>query len=94
MLPHTRALDTCECLEALYARGCRKLLVQLGNGSYTCTLLKTGHVSIGNDPAGGIEVEMCRYIMDLPAILKQADLVVSHAGAGSIFETLSLGERS
>ena len=53
-------------------------------------MLQSGQVVVGDGKV--IDIEMCRYVDNLPDAMKAADLVISHAGAGSIFEALSLGK--
>lgn len=49
----------------------------------------------GQDEArlpGGLSIEFVQYVPSLQAHMEAADLIISHAGSGSLFEALSLGK--
>ncbi|KXZ41565.1 hypothetical protein GPECTOR_390g204 [Gonium pectorale] len=82
-------VDSLELLRILRSKGYSKLVIQKGNGSYV------PHVVV---PAGqakatteGIDVEYFDYSPSLAAYISSAALVISHAGSGSIFESLTAG---
>ncbi|KAG6545692.1 hypothetical protein Mapa_012877 [Marchantia paleacea] len=69
-----------ECLQTLRKLGYTSLVIQLGKGNF-----------IPDKSAGeaeDIEIEHFPYKPNLAEYLSKADLVISHAGSGSIFETL------
>ncbi|KAF8638814.1 hypothetical protein AX17_001872 [Amanita inopinata Kibby_2008] len=76
-------------LNALHDKGFKRLVVQCGNSN-------TGHeafrnsgdqVVLSND---GIEIELWKYKPVLQAEYEKADMVISHAGSGTILEVLRL----
>uniref|UniRef100_A0A8C3JEF4 UDP-N-acetylglucosamine transferase subunit ALG13 n=1 Tax=Calidris pygmaea TaxID=425635 RepID=A0A8C3JEF4_9CHAR len=69
-------------LQVLQSRGYQKLVLQVGRGE-----LKPGPCS---SPA--VAVEAFRFKDSLAEDLGRADLVISHAGAGSCLETLEKGK--
>ncbi|KAG6588466.1 UDP-N-acetylglucosamine transferase subunit ALG13-like protein, partial [Cucurbita argyrosperma subsp. sororia] len=78
-----RAVDTEQVKQKLYARGYTHLLIQMGRGTYNPTEYH------GED---GLVVEYFSFSSSIADHLKSASLVISHAGSGSIFETLRLEE--
>ncbi|MCO5578961.1 hypothetical protein L7F22_032812 [Adiantum nelumboides] len=79
-----RAVDTAECTAALARRGYSSLVLQLGRGSY---------LPLQEDIVdGSLKVDFFTFSPDLKEHLSSAHLVISHAGSGSIFETLRLGK--
>ncbi|XP_064584615.1 UDP-N-acetylglucosamine transferase subunit ALG13 homolog [Zonotrichia leucophrys gambelii] len=68
-------------LQALQSRGDQKLVLQAGRGSLP---------QPSSSPA--VAVEAFRFKDSLAEELQSADLVVSHAGAGSCLETLEKGK--
>ncbi|KAJ4830822.1 hypothetical protein Tsubulata_044492 [Turnera subulata] len=79
-----RAVDTNEVKQELFRRGYTHLLIQMGKGSYTPTK------SEGED--GSLAVDYFTFSSSIADHLRSASLVISHAGSGSIFETLRLGK--
>ncbi|KAA8536889.1 hypothetical protein F0562_029367 [Nyssa sinensis] len=79
-----RAVDTKEVKEALSLKGYTHLLIQMGRGSYVPTK------SNGED--GSLVVDYFTFSSSIADSLRSASLVISHAGSGSIFETLRLGK--
>ncbi|KAG8366393.1 hypothetical protein BUALT_Bualt17G0075000 [Buddleja alternifolia] len=77
-----RAVDTQEVKEALFKKGYTHVLIQMGRGTYIPTK------SAGDD--GSISVDYFTFSSSIAEFLKSASLVISHAGSGSIFETLRL----
>ncbi|CAM9405329.1 unnamed protein product [Chrysoparadoxa australica] len=67
------------CLAELRGLGYDKVIVQWGRGSY--------------EPSG-VGVEGYRFKPNLKEDMAQADLIISHAGAGSIMEALQLGKKT
>ncbi|KAK9291686.1 hypothetical protein L1049_019635 [Liquidambar formosana] len=79
-----RAVDTYEFKEELSTKGYTHLLIQMGRGSYVPTK------STGED--GSLSVDYFTFSSSIADHLRSASLVISHAGSGSIFETLRLGK--
>lgn len=76
------------CAE-LYRRGISKLFVQYGSGTTSPdTLCETASREFG------IECESFPFVPSLSDLLEESTLVVSHAGAGTILETLRLKDNS
>lgn len=77
-----KAVDTQEFKKELSARGYTHLLIQMGRGSYF------PKKSTGED--GSLVVDYFTFSSSIADNLRSASLVISHAGSGSIFETLRL----
>ncbi|KAL8518633.1 hypothetical protein ACS0TY_009836 [Phlomoides rotata] len=77
-----RAVDSREVREALFKKGYTDLVIQMGRGSYIPSK------SAAED--GSISVDYFTFSSSIAEYLKSASLVISHAGSGSIFETLRL----
>ncbi|CAI9113172.1 OLC1v1013730C1 [Oldenlandia corymbosa var. corymbosa] len=77
-----RAMDTPEVKEELFRKGYTHLQIQMGRGSYIPTK-STGEV-------GCLDVDYFTFSSSIAEYLRSASLVISHAGSGSIFETLRL----
>uniref|UniRef100_UPI0037E81698 UDP-N-acetylglucosamine transferase subunit ALG13 n=1 Tax=Semicossyphus pulcher TaxID=241346 RepID=UPI0037E81698 len=74
---------TCpESVQALKARGYERLVLQVGRGSLLPEADSCPHISL----------QAFRFKNSIAEDIKQADLVVSHAGAGSCLETLGAGK--
>lgn len=84
-----RAVDSADFLRLLHGMGIRKLKVQRGNGQY----LPANLGSYGQPALPGLDVEVLEYSAELPAELRQAALVISHAGAGTILDCLLSSRR-
>ncbi|RLN50653.1 hypothetical protein BBJ28_00003970 [Nothophytophthora sp. Chile5] len=76
-----RALDSDACLAALVARGFSRLRLQIGHGE---------HVPRASFP--GLELSYYRHDAGYKQDVARADLVISHAGAGSIMDALAAGK--
>uniref|UniRef100_A0A8B9G9K6 UDP-N-acetylglucosamine transferase subunit ALG13 n=1 Tax=Amazona collaria TaxID=241587 RepID=A0A8B9G9K6_9PSIT len=68
----------------LQSLGYEKLVLQVGRCALDPELLRSPDVAV--------EVEAFRYKESLAEDLRRADLVISHAGAGSCLETLEKGK--
>ncbi|XP_068061319.1 UDP-N-acetylglucosamine transferase subunit ALG13-like isoform X1 [Anomalospiza imberbis] len=68
-------------LQALQSRGYQKLVLQVGRGSLPQPR-----------SSSALAVEVFRFKDSLAEDLQSADLVISHAGAGSCLETLEKGK--
>ncbi|XP_023814836.1 putative bifunctional UDP-N-acetylglucosamine transferase and deubiquitinase ALG13 [Oryzias latipes] len=74
---------TCsEAAKALKARGYKRLLLQIGRGSFVPDA----------DSCPELKLEVFRFKDSIAEDMKQADLVISHAGAGSCLEALGAGK--
>jgi beta-1,4-N-acetylglucosaminyltransferase len=76
-------LLSADVLDALFSQGYRRLLLQLGRGPDPPVPADTR----------GVEVEWYRFKPSLEADMREAELIVSHAGAGSILEGMRLRKR-
>ncbi|XP_019164790.1 PREDICTED: UDP-N-acetylglucosamine transferase subunit ALG13 homolog [Ipomoea nil] len=78
------AVDTAEVRKELFKKGYTDIIVQMGRGTYvpTKSALENG------SPA----LDYFTFSSTIAEYLKSASLVISHAGSGSIFETLRLGK--
>ena len=84
-----QAVDTTEVANALVSKGYSKLVVQKGAGKYQMhTLLPQG--SQQHQLSNGLHVQVFDYAPSLADYMTAADLIISHAGSGSIFEALRL----
>ncbi|XP_021817574.1 UDP-N-acetylglucosamine transferase subunit ALG13 homolog [Prunus avium] len=79
-----RAVDTHEVKAELLRRGYTQLLIQMGRGSYIPTKSEGGDETLA--------VDYFTFSSSIADHLRAASLVISHAGSGSIFETLRLGK--
>jgi beta-1,4-N-acetylglucosaminyltransferase len=85
-----QVLDSREFLELLKSKGYTGLLVQMGDSKHEPANLR---------PEGSAEFDResfpafyYRFKSSIADDLKRASLVISHAGSGSILETLSLNK--
>ncbi|XP_027338886.1 UDP-N-acetylglucosamine transferase subunit ALG13 homolog [Abrus precatorius] len=78
-----RAVDSNDVKQALFAKGYTHLLIQMGHGSYLPTK---------SEGDGSLAVDYFTFSSSIADHLRSASLVISHAGSGSIFETLQLGK--
>ncbi|XP_059275879.1 uncharacterized protein LOC132030315 isoform X2 [Lycium ferocissimum] len=79
-----RAVDTPQVKNELFRNGYTNILIQMGRGSYIPNKLTVGN--------GSAVLEYFTFSSSIAGYLKEASLVISHAGSGSIFETLRLGK--
>ncbi|KAL0699897.1 hypothetical protein Bca4012_056019 [Brassica carinata] len=70
--------------EELHKRGYTRLLIQMGRGIYSPPKCD------GAD--GSLAVDYFTFSLSIADYIQSASLVISHAGSGSIFETLKLGK--
>mmetsp|Transcript_17249 Transcript_17249/g.25570 ORF Transcript_17249/g.25570 Transcript_17249/m.25570 type:complete len:169 (-) Transcript_17249:16-522(-) len=75
----TKQIDKDETLIRLSQLGYKNLTIQIGKGSYKP---RTG------ERAGDVEVSCFDYVPDISNLIRQSDLVISHAGAGTVMEVL------
>ncbi|XP_070616230.1 UDP-N-acetylglucosamine transferase subunit ALG13 [Erythrolamprus reginae] len=76
------AVTTPEATQALQDLGCRKLVLQVGRGKECPDSFSTATFTR----------EVFRFKSSLSEDVKKADLVISHAGAGSCLEVLEAGK--
>lgn len=69
------------CLQALYSKNCRTLSIQVGPSRRYQEYREERH---------GIAIEVWRIKPSLNEEIKAADLVISHAGSGTILDVLRL----
>ena len=69
-------------LQALKKRGCRRIKLQIGNGS------TPGNERLIHD----MKIEFYTFKDSIKEDIEKADLVISHAGAGCCIETLEAGK--
>ncbi|GIL75478.1 hypothetical protein Vretimale_8113 [Volvox reticuliferus] len=82
-------VDSLDLLRALRDKGYTKLIIQKGNGTYfPSVIVPKGQTKATTE---GVEVEYFEYSPSLASYITSAALVISHAGSGSIFETLTAG---
>ncbi|KAJ0398503.1 hypothetical protein ATCC90586_003180 [Pythium insidiosum] len=76
-----QTLDSEACMRALHARGATTVRMQIGHGE---------HVPSSSMAAvPGLKIEHYRHDPQYKRDVEQADLIISHAGAGSIMDALS-----
>ena len=86
-----QAVDTIEVADALVKQGYTALVIQKGAGRYQVqTLVPLGRQH--HQHSNGLQVQVFEFAPSLADYMKQADLIISHAGSGSIFEALRLGK--
>lgn len=86
-----QAVDSVAVADALVAKGYSKLVIQKGAGKYQVqTLVPQGSQYHQFD--NGLQVQVFEFAPSLAKHMQAADLIISHAGSGSIFEALKLGK--
>ena len=84
-----KAVDSADVAHALVARGYTRLVIQKGMGKHQIqTLVPVG--SLDNQLSNGLQVQVFEFAPSLAENMQAADLIISHAGSGSIFEALRL----
>ncbi|XP_061353487.1 uncharacterized protein LOC133298245 isoform X1 [Gastrolobium bilobum] len=78
-----RAVGSQNVKQELVAKGYTHLLIQMGRGSYVPTK---------SEGDSSLAVDYFTFSSSIADHLRSASLVISHAGSGSIFETLRLGK--
>ncbi|GLI61930.1 hypothetical protein VaNZ11_004456 [Volvox africanus] len=82
-------VDSLDLLRALRDKGYKKIIIQKGNGKYCPgVIVPKGQTKATTE---GVEIEYFEYSSSLASYISSAALVISHAGSGSIFETLTAG---
>jgi len=80
------AVDTEAFLKAMSACGCQELVLQIGRGTY----LPNKYLSVEKCRQHGIRFECFRFKPTLADEMTVADLIISHCGAGSVLEAVTL----
>ena len=80
-----RALDTSEFLSFMTKSRCKRVIFQIGRGSFTPTYLE----GISQN-SGQFRLECFRFKPSLADIMAESSLIISHAGSGSMSEALYL----
>ncbi|VAH87167.1 unnamed protein product [Triticum turgidum subsp. durum] len=83
-----KVVDSEEVKQALLQKGYTDLRIQMGRGTYTPSKICSVRAS-GNS---NLQVEHFTFLPSIADNIREASLVISHAGSGSIFETLRLGK--
>ena len=84
-----RTIDTPEFAAAIKEQGYATLIIQAGaSEDYTPHKLLGSSTKMKGTLENGLLVEWFEYCPSLAPYLDEAKLVISHAGSGSIFETL------
>ncbi|KAJ7524286.1 hypothetical protein O6H91_18G085300 [Diphasiastrum complanatum] len=78
-----RIADSRACREALLSRGYSSVVFQIGRGSYI------PQKSTGDEDS--LKTNYFTFAPSLADFIKNAALIISHAGSGSIFEALRAG---
>ena len=90
------AMDSEEMIQTLIERGYDSLTIQRGRGTnvpkHIVTSTSSERSSAPTPWRTFFKVQVVEFLPSLDAVLKEASLVISHAGAGSVFESLSLGK--
>lgn len=76
------SITSADAIQALKARGYERLILQVGRGSLLPDPENYPHVKL----------KAFRFKDSIAEDIKQADLVISHAGAGSCLEVLGAGK--
>lgn len=86
-----KAIDKIEIADTLIRKGYDRLTIQKGAGRYQLsTLVPLGQTQ--HALQNGLQVTVFEFAPSLATYMQQADLIISHAGSGSIFEGLRLGK--
>lgn len=78
-----------DIIELLVQKNFKKIILQVGNGDHD-NLLNKNHIYSKDNR---FEIIAYRYKSSLKNDLESSDLVISHAGAGSILESLEEGKK-
>lgn len=87
-----QAIFSDNVLDALRARGYSKLVVQAGNSKFDISRFEQSGDHLLRVAVNGIEIEAWKFKPSLQEEYEQADLVISHAGSGTILDVLRLGK--
>ncbi|KAF8911165.1 glycosyltransferase family 1 protein [Gymnopilus junonius] len=85
------AAFTPHVLVSFHRKGYTKVVVQCGNSAFEMSdTIRDGQIQ--NLSRASVEVEFYQYKPSLKEDFERADLVVSHAGSGTILEVLRMGK--
>jgi beta-1,4-N-acetylglucosaminyltransferase len=79
------SIDNQRFVDTILDLKCRKVTLQIGRGDFPNYL---SNICDTKD----VEYSCFRFQPDLKEVMEKADLIISHCGAGSILEVLSLGK--
>ncbi|CAH9087471.1 unnamed protein product [Cuscuta epithymum] len=79
-----KAVDSPQARNELFKKGFTDIIIQIGRGNYVPSKRAMEN--------GSPTLEYFTFSSSIAEYLKSASLVISHAGSGSIFETLRLGK--
>jgi beta-1,4-N-acetylglucosaminyltransferase len=81
-----QATTTEEALEWMYIKGYTHLIIQYGKGAKPSLPERSGD-------SNNLSIEVYSFKPSLQPDMEQADLVISHAGAGTVMEALRMKKR-
>jgi beta-1,4-N-acetylglucosaminyltransferase len=73
-----------EIVQTFVRLGYNRLIVQYGSGTIPRNV---------SESQGNIHIETIDYIKDIDTIMEESDLIISHAGSGSILSGLRMGKK-
>ncbi|KAI6109582.1 glycosyl transferase [Pisolithus sp. B1] len=79
-------------LDALHKKGYKRIVIQRGNSDFRREAGSNGEDLVVFEK-NGLEVETWKFKSSVQSEVERADLVVSHAGAGTILDALRQGKR-
>ncbi|TFK72197.1 glycosyl transferase [Pluteus cervinus] len=86
-----QAILSDSTLRVLKKRGYHRLVIQCGNSAHEFVNFVDGD-RVHKVEQDGVSIEVWRYKPSLKEAFEEADLVISHAGSGTILEVLRLGK--
>ncbi|KAG6874063.1 hypothetical protein C0995_006920 [Termitomyces sp. Mi166 len=86
-----QAILSPSVLSALHRKGFNQLVVQCGNSNFelASSISDGGQLNVEKE---GIDIELWKFKPMLKNEYEKADLVISHAGSGTILDVLRLGK--
>ncbi|KAG5354232.1 hypothetical protein C0989_003745 [Termitomyces sp. Mn162] len=85
-----QAILSPSVLSTLRRKGYHQLIVQCGNSNFElASSISGGQLNIEKE---GIDIELWKFKPTLQNEYEKADLVISHAGSGTILDVLRLGK--
>ncbi|KAH0584356.1 UDP-N-acetylglucosamine transferase subunit alg13 [Termitomyces sp. J132] len=85
-----QAILSPSVLSTLRRKGYHQLVVQCGNSNFeSASSISGGQLNIEKE---GIDIELWKFKPTLQNEYEKADLVISHAGSGTILDVLRLGK--
>lgn len=80
-----------QVLDALHKKGYKRIVIQRGNSDFRREAGSNGEDLVVFEK-NGLEVETWKFKSSVQSEVERADLVVSHAGAGTILDALRQGK--